>query len=152
MALKNLKIKFLNLPFVGNKEKIPKEQKQLKMMGVSIQINEKVFRYFREHREIHRVDKLLSLSNLLSLEEAELFDVDVRKIDLKHHSKQMFYGTGRFYNRLDLLPPDGPLQQILLLNSIKMNHDFMFAMKGTKRFNTLNLASFADSVLNGQKF
>ena len=79
------------------------------MLAVSLDINTTVIGYFRVKKELPKVDKLLSLIAFLNKEEAELFDIDVRKIDFIHHAKQMMYGTGRYYNKLDLLPPESPL-------------------------------------------
>lgn len=36
--------------------------------------------------------------------------MDVRKLDLIFHAKQMMYGTGRYYMKDDLLPPEDPLK------------------------------------------
>ena len=82
-------------------------------------------------------------------EEAELFDIDLRRLDLVLHAKQSMYGVGKYYNGLDLLPPGDPLQQILKLNSLDYNHDIKFAMKSVKNFKERDLAKFTQAVLNG---
>ena len=87
MMVKDFKIKMLSLPYIGNKQKVMLEKKRLKMLAVSLDINTDVIGYFRVKKELPRVDKLLSLVNYLDKEEAELFDVDVRKIDLIFHAK-----------------------------------------------------------------
>ena len=115
-------------------------------------INTEIIGHFRFKRETHRVDKLLTRHSQLSPEEQELFNIDVRTIDLLYHAKEMMYGTGRFFNNSDLLPPGGSLQQILKLNSLEFNHDVKFALRGIKNFNRLDLATFSDAVMNGQKF
>ena len=95
------------------------------------------------------VQKLLDLIQYLNPEEAELFDIDLRRLDLVLHAKQSMYGVGKYYNGLDLLPPGDPLQQILKLNSLDYNHDIKFAMKSVKNFKERDLAKFTQAVLNG---
>ena len=68
------------------------------------------------------------------------------------HSKQSLYGIGKYYNGLDLLPPNDPLQQILKLNSLDYNHDIKFALKSIKNFKSKDLSKFTPAVLNGLKF
>jgi len=80
------------------------------MANVNYRIVIDIIQFFRRHNQIHDNKKLLSLINYLNPEEAELFDIDIPKIDLILHSKQSLYGVGKYYNGLDLLPPNDPLQ------------------------------------------
>lgn len=85
--LQDLKIKALSLPYVGNKKAIKLEKKKLKMMYASYGITANIVGYFRLKKEMHRVEKLIAMSTKLNKEEAELFEVDVRKLDLIFHGK-----------------------------------------------------------------
>ena len=88
----------------------------------------------------------------MSPEEADLFDIDLRKIDLLLHAKYFQYGIGKFYNNLDILPPDAPLQQILQLNSINFGQDLKSSLQSTAGMRNRDLKEFTQAVLNAPKF
>ena len=79
------------------------------MMHMNQQIMIETISYFRWHNEIHETKTLLSLIKFMSPEEADLFDIDLRKIDMDIHAQYFMYGVGKYYQHLDLLPPDAPL-------------------------------------------
>jgi hypothetical protein len=152
MLALSLKLKMQNLPYVGDKQKAKNTLKRLGMAHVNYKLVIDIIQFFRWHNQFHEIKKLLSLMNYLNPEEAELFDVDVRKIDLALHAKQSLYGIGKYYNGLDLLPPNDPLQQILKLNSLDYNHDIKVALNAIKNFKSQDLSKFTQSILNAQKF
>ena len=78
-------------------------------MQVNTNIMTETIGYFRWHNLIHDTTKLLGLMTLLDPVEAELFDVDLSKINMDNHAKNYMYGIGKYYNGLDLLPPKDPL-------------------------------------------
>ena len=86
------------------------EMKKLKMMNVNNKIMTDTLGYFRWHNLIHDTTKLLGLINHLSPEEAEIFDVDLRKVDNSLHAQVYTYGVGKYYCGLDILPPMDPLK------------------------------------------
>lgn len=86
------------------------EMKKLKMMNVNNKIMTETLGYFRWHNLIHDTTKLLGLINHLSPEEAEIFDIDLRKVDNPLHAQVYMYGVGKYYCGLDILPPMDPLK------------------------------------------
>ena len=52
------------------------------------------------------------------------------------------YGVGKYYNRLDLIPHNDDLKQVLQLNSLDYNHDIKFALKNTQNFRNKDLLDF----------
>ena len=108
--------------------------KQLKMMMVNNEIMTKVLGYFRWHNIFSDSTATLSLIGCLSAQEQQIFDLDLRKLDLNAHAQIFMYGVGKYYCGLDLLPPDDPLKQVLKLSAIDYNYDIKFALKSTKNF------------------
>ena len=84
--------------------------KRLKMMQVNNKIMTQTIGYFRWHNLIHDTTKLLNLMTYLDPTEAELFDVDLRKLDNGLHAQVYMYGVGKYYCGLDILPPQDPLK------------------------------------------
>ena len=85
------------------------EMKRLKMMHVNNKIMTQTIGYFRWHNLIHDTTKLLNLMTYLDPVEAEMFDVDLRKLDNALHAQVYMYGVGKYYCGLDILPPQDPL-------------------------------------------
>ena len=128
------------------------EIKRFKMMAVNKKIITETLGYFRWHNLHHDMTKLLGLIQYLSPEEAEIFDIDLRKLNFPLHAKVFMYGVGKYYSGLDILSPMDPLKQVLKLNSLDFNHDIKFALKATTSFAMKDLGNYSQAVLNGQKF
>ena len=56
------------------------------MLMVTAGITLKIFAHFRWHNEIHDISKLLGMIQSLDAEEADLFDLDLRKLDMALHA------------------------------------------------------------------
>ena len=59
---------------------------------------------------MHDCTKALDLMTYLDEREAEIFDVDLRKLDNALHAKVYMYGVGKYYCGLDILSPMDPLK------------------------------------------
>ena len=88
-----------------SQEKRQQEEKILKGMAISIEVTRKTLLHLRSHNHIDRIDNLLGMIQLLDEEEAEIFDLDLRKIDNNKSAKTYMYGVGRYYCGLDLISP-----------------------------------------------
>ena len=111
------------------------------------------YNFFRWKNQIHDTKKLLSLIQFLSPEEAEIFDIDMRKIDLDLNSRLMYYGIARYYLGNDVLSPIDPLKQVLrLTGNSELWHDANFAIKQTATVRKRDLSSFYAGVLDSQSF
>lgn len=84
------------------------ELRKLKMKLTTFEITTKTLGYFRWKDSIHVTKKLLGMIKYQSSEDVDLFDIDIRKIDMPLHAKVFMYGVGKFYCGLDLLPPSDP--------------------------------------------
>lgn len=147
-----VKIKLNSIPYLGSEKRMMDEQKKIKMKLTTAQITTKTLGYFRWHNEIHETRNLLGMIRFLSREEADLFDVDIRRIDMRQHAQVFMYGVGKYYCGLDILPPDDPQQQILKLNCIDYNHDIKFALDSVVQFKKQDLGAYFSSTLDNSKF
>lgn len=123
---------------------------KLIMTDYFIQVN--TFGYFRWHNCIHDTTQLLAMMKYLNAEEAELFNIDLRKLDTSKHAQLFAYGVGKHYQGHDILPPDDDLQQILRVNNISFNHDINFARKSLEKIKQKDLLDYTQTVLSPQKF
>ncbi len=101
------------LPYIGSEEKLKLAMKKYKMLSVNHEIMTKTIGHFRWHNELHETKKLHSMVATLSPEEQELFDIDLRKLNMLEHAQIFTYGVGKYYQGLDILPHDDDLKQIL---------------------------------------
>jgi len=100
-----MKAKFVALPFFGNEKLKLQEQKRLFGLMISYHLLTTTLGYFRHHNQFCLVDKMLGLIEHLDDEEAELFELDLRKVQNNVHGKLFMYGVGKFYCGNDLISP-----------------------------------------------
>ena len=66
-------------------------------------------------------------------EEAELFDLDLRKVNNDKAAKTYMYGVGRYYCELDLISPKDDFQPAFKLSGLNTGHDIRFALKNVMK-------------------
>lgn len=103
-------VKMAELPYIGSKEKLMLAMKKYKMLSVNHEIMTKTIGHFRWHNEFHETKQLHSMVATMSLEEQELFDIDLRKVNWMNHAQIFTYGVGKYYQGLDILPHDDDLK------------------------------------------
>lgn len=99
------RVKIAGMPYIGSEEHQFKEEQKLKALKKSYKVSRHTLGYFKMHSQIDTIDKLLGLIDHLDEEEAEIFNIDLRKVNNIEHVKLSLYGVGRYYCGLDLVSP-----------------------------------------------
>lgn len=99
------KMTLASLPEIGSKEQKVALGRDLAMIEYNSSLVLDTFGFYSEHKQYHDTKNLTDMISYLDKEEAELFDIDVRRLDIDYHAKLFSYGIGKFYQGHDLIPP-----------------------------------------------